>query len=308
MLSARVLDALVCSLLISAHGAIAFSSTSYATKTPRHGNAALFMSEKDVLFKSGRTDSAECIPDEEFCLIDEDTGKPIRLTIKEKERMFMDSLQSFYYSSRKVLEDEDFDKLKEDLQWSGSSMVVMNNKELKYLSAVQQYSKGTPMMTDVEFDTLKKELMEEGSKFAVQTEPQCYVDTGVCKVTLQEDKFRSNLLYLPAGSILMIAWLFFAFEFFGLFIRLNPIVLLLLGVVPVYQGAKALTENLIFQDKLVAYGPCPICEKEQRIYFGNILGVEGYSSEAEIKCPDCKKPFTVQRNSLRASSLPPQKK
>merc|ERR1712176_149993 len=186
-------------------------------------------------------------------------------------------------------------------------MVVMNNKELKYLSAVQQYSKGTPMMTDAEFDTLKKELMDEGSKFAVQTEPQCYVDTGVCKVTLQEDQFRSNLLYLPAGSILMVAWLFFGFELIGPLVRLNPIVLLLLGLYPIYEGAKKLTEEVIFQDKLVAFGPCPICEAEQRIYFGNILGVEGFSSVAEIKCTTCKKPFTVQRNPLRASGLPPSK-
>jgi hypothetical protein len=35
----------------------------------------------------------DCIPDEEFCTIDEDTGNRIRLTIAEKERIFLDSLQ-----------------------------------------------------------------------------------------------------------------------------------------------------------------------------------------------------------------------
>jgi hypothetical protein len=35
----------------------------------------------------------ECIPDEEFCTIDEDTGSRIRLTVAEKERIFLDSLQ-----------------------------------------------------------------------------------------------------------------------------------------------------------------------------------------------------------------------
>ena len=38
-------------------------------------------------------DQAECIPEEEFCTIDEDTGKKIRLTVAEKERIFLDSLQ-----------------------------------------------------------------------------------------------------------------------------------------------------------------------------------------------------------------------
>jgi hypothetical protein len=35
----------------------------------------------------------ECIPDEEFCPIDESTGKKIRLTVAEKERIFLDALQ-----------------------------------------------------------------------------------------------------------------------------------------------------------------------------------------------------------------------
>jgi hypothetical protein len=35
----------------------------------------------------------ECIPDEEFCTIDDDTGNRIRLTVAEKERIFLDSLQ-----------------------------------------------------------------------------------------------------------------------------------------------------------------------------------------------------------------------
>ena len=35
----------------------------------------------------------ECIPDEEFCTIDEDTGSKIRLTVAEKERIFLDALQ-----------------------------------------------------------------------------------------------------------------------------------------------------------------------------------------------------------------------
>ena len=35
----------------------------------------------------------ECIPDEEFCTIDEDTGNKIRLTVAEKERIFLDALQ-----------------------------------------------------------------------------------------------------------------------------------------------------------------------------------------------------------------------
>lgn len=303
--------------------AAAFSTALSPVASPRHNQllkmardnkfdgAQVTSARKELKFddETGRfyetdLDQAECIPEEEFCTIDEDTGKKIRLTVAEKERIFLDSLQSYYASGRQLLSDEDFDLLKEDLQWSGSSVVVVNRQETKYLAAMGAYLKGKPIMNDEEFDNLKKELKETGSKFAVDTEPKCYIDTGVCKVTLQEDKFRSNLLYLPGGLILSIVWLGLGFEFIEPFIRLNPIILFALGTPLIIEGAKKLTEEYLFTNKLIAYGPCPSCEYETRLYFGNILGVEGFGDEGNVKCPQCKDVFTVQRDSLRASTLP----
>lgn len=169
---------------------------------------------------------------------------------------------------------------------------------------MEAYLKGTPMMSDSEFDTLKGELKESGSQIAVDKEPKCYIDTGVCKVNFQEDKFRSNLLYLPAGAILSVLWLGIGFEVIEPVIRLNPLFLVLLGSPLVYNGAKTITEEFIFQDKFIGYGPCPSCGVENRAYFGNILGVEGFSDVATIKCDNCKSEINVQRNTLRASTLP----
>jgi hypothetical protein len=202
------------------------------------------------------------------------------------------------------LSDDEFDLLKEDLTWAGSPIVVMNRKEAAYLNAMQEYLKGTPMMSDSDFDQLKKELMDDGSKFAVQTEPKCYIDTGICKVTLQEDRFRSNLLYFPSIVLLLLAWLGVGYELIEPVVRLNPLVLILLGAYPIYLGSKFITEELVFQNKLVAYGPCPNCAFENRVYFGDILGVEGFDKIAEVKCPNCKDVFRVQRETLRASTLP----
>lgn len=49
--------------------------------------------EKSGRFFETNLDEEECIPDEEFCTIDEDTGSRIRLTVAEKERIFLDALQ-----------------------------------------------------------------------------------------------------------------------------------------------------------------------------------------------------------------------
>lgn len=248
----------------------------------------------------------ECDPQNEYCVLDQDTGKYVVLTVEEKERIFLDALQSYYASGRQLLSDDEFDMLKEDLSWAGSDLVNMNRKEAKYLSAMQAYLKGSPIMTDGEFDTLKAELKEENSKFAVMTEPQCYIDTGICKVTLKEDFFRTNLLYLPLGAVLTIVWLGFGYEIFGGIFRINPLIFAALGAPLIYNQSKSLTENFIFKNNKIAYGPCPSCEAENRIYFGDILGVEGFGDVAECKCVKCKEVFNVQRATLRASTLPKQ--
>lgn len=204
-----------------------------------------------------------------------------------------------------MLSDDDFDQLKDDLQWNGSDLVQMNRKEAKYLQAMEAYLKGKPIMDDVEFDSLKKELGEAGSKFAVSKEPKCYIDTGICTVRMQVDQFRSNLLYLPAAAILTSIWLGVVFEVVAaVLFRFNPLIFLLLGAYPIFVGAKYITEELVFVDKMIAYGPCPSCSAEQRVYFGDVLGVEGFQDVAQVKCSNCKTVFNVQRDSLRASTLP----
>lgn len=43
-------------------------------------------------YETGRT-AEECVPDDEYCVVDKDSGKLVRLTLKEKERIFLDALQ-----------------------------------------------------------------------------------------------------------------------------------------------------------------------------------------------------------------------
>lgn len=100
------------------------------------------------------------------------------------------------------------------------------------------------------------------------------LDTGICTVTYQPDNFRNNLLYLPVGAILSIFWLGFGFEVIEPIIRLNPIILAALGAPLIYNGSISLTSQFIFPNNKIVYGPCPACETETRVYFGDILGVE----------------------------------
>lgn len=78
-----------------------------------------------------------------------------------------------------MLNDAEFDLLKEDLSWNGSDMVKLNRKEAKFLAAMKAYQKGEPMISDAEFDQLKAELKEEGSQFASTKEPRCYIGESI---------------------------------------------------------------------------------------------------------------------------------
>ena len=69
-------------------------------------------------------------------------------------------------------------------------------------------------------------------------------------------------------------------------------------------GSIFFAENIFFKDPLVASGPCPDCNTDNRVLFGDVLGVEGFKNEATLKCSNCKVELTVTRSNLRVSSAP----
>lgn len=240
--------------------------------------------------------------EEEFCLLDQETGEPILLTREEKERVFLDSIQQYYYSGKSSLPDDQFDRLREDLAWEGSALVNLKREETLFMNAMIAYRKGKPILSDAEYDELKKSLKEMNSKIAAQTEPKCYVDTGVCKVTWQPDTVRTSSLYIPATLLITIAYLGI-FSELPVLNQINPLILLLFGGAPISQSAKFVTEEVFFKKPFVAAGPCPSCGVENRIFFGDVLGVAGDSEESSIKCTNCKTGMTVRRSTLRVSTL-----
>lgn len=250
-------------------------------------------------------ESGDVSPAEEFFLVDKDTGKPILLTKEEKERIFLDSVQSYYFSGSCSLSDEQFDKLKEDLTWEGSNKITLNRNETLFLSAMQAYNKGAPIIPDKQFDELKITLREQQSTIAVGSKPVCYVDSGVCKVTWSKDQLRTNSLYVPATFILTTLYIGIFYEIPFIRMYLNPLFVLLVGAAPISVVAKAITETVFFKDPLVIKGPCPSCGTENKIFFGDVFGVEGPKESATSKCTACKSSLTIKRSTLRVSTLPP---
>jgi len=284
--------------------------TSLRMSTPQKEGGLPNISEKLVYDPKGNRffeRDIDEICEEEFCLVDSTNGSPILLTKEEKERIFLDSIQTYYLTGKPNLSDKQFDKLREDLSWEGSVLVTLNRNEAMFLNAMGAYMKGAPILSDKEFDELKATLKEQNSPIAVSTEPQCYVDTGVCKVNWTEDKLRTSSLYLPVSFVLILIWEGVLYELLEPFRSFNPLITLAVGYLPGSVLTKQITENIIFKNPLVASGPCPSCEVENSVFFGDVLGVEGDMEESTIKCRNCKCSLTIKRNTLRVSTLPTSK-
>ena len=58
-------------------------------------------------------------------------------------------------SDNPSLSDEEFDVLKDELLWEGSTVVTMTKEEQMFLEATKAYAMGEPVLTDEQFNDLK---------------------------------------------------------------------------------------------------------------------------------------------------------
>jgi hypothetical protein len=80
-----------------------------------------------------------------------------------KELMYLDSLYSYYKTGTSLLANDDYEALKENLTWEGSSVPTMSGKEALFVTAVAAAQRGRPLLNDVEYGALKEELKSQNS-------------------------------------------------------------------------------------------------------------------------------------------------
>ena len=80
-----------------------------------------------------------------------------------KELMYFDSLHSYYKTGKAILNNVDYDELRENLTWEGSSVATMSADEAEFVSSVAAAKRGEPLMDDDEYNQLKEKLKEKGS-------------------------------------------------------------------------------------------------------------------------------------------------
>ncbi|THG13240.1 hypothetical protein TEA_009167 [Camellia sinensis var. sinensis] len=138
-----------------------------------------------------------------YCSIDKKEKK----SLGELEQEFLQALQAFYYEGRAIMSNEEFDNLKEELMWEGSSIVMLTSDEQKFLEASMAYVAGTRIMSDEEYDKLKMKLKMDGSDIVVEG-PRCSLRSRKVYSDLSVDYFKMFLLNVPAALIALTLFFF----------------------------------------------------------------------------------------------------
>lgn len=97
----------------------------------------VILSPKATADQQGRIEEEETVDSKilPYCSINKQEKK----SLGELEQEFLQALQSFYYEGKAIMSNEEFDNLKEELMWEGSSVVMLSSDEQKFLEASMAY-------------------------------------------------------------------------------------------------------------------------------------------------------------------------
>ncbi|CAM8946566.1 hypothetical protein QQ045_016637 [Rhodiola kirilowii] len=223
-----------------------------------------------------------------YCSIDKKQKK----SLGELEQEFLQALQSFYYEGKAIMSNEEFDNLKEELMWEGSSVVMLSSDEQKFLEASMAYASGNPIMSNEDYDQLKNRLKTEGSEIVVEG-PRCSLRSRKVYSDLQVDYFKMFLLNVPAAVVALGLFFFLddltGFEITYLLELPEPFSFIFtwFAAIPLIVWLSISFTNLIVKDFLILKGPCPNCGTENVSFFGTILSIASGGSTNKVKCANC---------------------
>ncbi|KAF5460757.1 hypothetical protein F2P56_020603 [Juglans regia] len=239
-----------------------------------------------------------------YCSIDKKEKK----SVGELEQEFLQALQAFYYEGKAIMSNEEFDNLKEELMWEGSSVVMLSSDEQKFLEASMAYVAGKPIMNDEEFDQLKLRLKTEGSEIVVEG-PRCSLRSRKVYSDLSVDYLKMLLLNVPATVVALGLFFFLddltGFEITYLLELPEPFSFIFtwFAAVPLIVWLALSLTNAIVKDFLILKGACPNCGTENGSFFGTILSISSGGSTNTVKCSNCET-VLVYDSKTRLITLP----
>ncbi|XP_076951194.1 PGR5-like protein 1A, chloroplastic [Bidens hawaiensis] len=229
-------------------------------------------------------------------------------TIGEMEQEFLQALQAFYYEGKAIMSNEEFDNLKEELMWEGSSVVMLSSDEQKFLEASMAYVSGNPIMSDKEFDQLKMQLKKDGSDIVAEG-PRCSLRSRKVYSDLTVDYLKMFLINVPAAVVALGLFFFLdditGFEITYLLELPEPFSFIFtwFAAIPFILWLSFTLTNVIVRDFLILKGVCPNCGTENTSFFGTILSISSGGTTNNVKCANCQTTLLFDKDS-RLITLP----
>ena len=244
------------------------------------------------------------------CSIDD----PSSCSLADLELMYVDALWNYYNGGKFTLSDEDYDRLREELNWQGSGFPTLRRYEIEFVQAAISYSRGDPIVDDEKYEELKRRVKAEGKRTDVTAlllfvkgkelldeaefellgneMKKLGIDVGIRGATCTLSA-TSPALENDTGSVIT---MYSALAAVPLAVGLAPSILLGLLGVHVPGGLSvgfAVALCLILTAKLINYtnlqnaeilvGNCPCCEMPIKQFFGG----EKPATTFDHKCTAC---------------------
>ncbi|CAN4077356.1 unnamed protein product [Withania somnifera] len=265
----------------SLQGASKVQLIDFAGRKLSVGRRQLVLSPKATTDQPGqlKDDEIEDSKILQYCSID---GKG-KKSLGEMEQEFLQALQSFYYEGKAIMSNEEFDNLKEELMWEGSSVVMLSPDEQRFLEASMAYVSGNPIMTDEEYDKLKMKLKRDGSDIVVEG-PRCSLRSRKVYSDLSVDYLKMFLLNVPAAVVALGLFFFLddltGFEITYLLELPEPFsfIFMWFAALPVILWLSFTITNAIVKDFLILKRILPSLVQ----YYRYLMGVPATKLNAQV--------------------------
>lgn len=256
------------------------------------------------------------------CSIDD----PSSCSLADLEMMYVDSLWNYYNGGSFTLSDEDYDRIREELNWQGSGFPTLRRYEVSFVSAAISYARGEPIVTDEEYEDLKRKVKAAGKRDDVTAlllytkgqqmlEPEQYerlkdemakldIEVAMKGATCTLSK-TSDALENDGGTVFK---MYAALAAVPMVIGLVPYLaasLFSFDLPPAFGLGFAATFGLAITAKIVDYtnlqnaeilvGQCPCCENEIKQFFGGSEPVDTYTH----KCQVCGTEAVLDRKAMK---------
>ena len=256
------------------------------------------------------------------CSIDD----PSSCSLADLEMMYVDALWNYYNGGDFTLTDEQYDRLREELNWQGSGFPTLRRYEVQFVEAAISYARGDPKVSDKEYEELKRKVKAAGKRDDVTAlllytkgqqllEPEQFnqlrdemsklsIDVGLRGATCTLSNTSADLIADSGTVTKMYAALAIVPSLIGIVPYLGATVF---GVdVPPAAGlgfaatiALGLTSMIVnytnLQNATILTGQCPCCEEPIKQFFGG----ENPATSVDYKCPVCGTESKLDRVELK---------